>query len=68
MAVWSYCDGFVGRRDWGVAALEGLLLTNVALHWTALLLEAFGAHQTRFSLTVMTQNRVWRLLDRRFTP
>ena len=41
---WSYCDGFFGRRDWGMAALEGLLLTNVALHWTALLLEAFGAH------------------------
>ena len=42
MAVWSYCDGFVGRRDWGMAALEGLLLTKVALHWTALLVEAFG--------------------------
>jgi hypothetical protein len=34
----SYCDGFFGRRDWGMAALEGLLLTNVALNWTALLL------------------------------
>jgi hypothetical protein len=43
MVVWSYCDGFFGRRDWGMAALEGLLLTKAALHWTALLLEAFGA-------------------------
>jgi hypothetical protein len=42
MVVWSYCDGFVGRGDRGMAALEGLLLTNVALHWTALLVEAFG--------------------------
>ena len=43
MVLWSYCDGFFGRRDWGMAALEGLLLTKVALHWTALLVEAFGA-------------------------
>ena len=43
MVVWSYCDGFFGRRDWGMAALEGLLLTKAALHWTALLLEACGA-------------------------
>jgi len=43
MAVWSYCDGFFGRRDWGMAALKGVLLTKAALHWTALLLEAFGA-------------------------
>ncbi len=43
MAVWSYCDGFFGRRDCGMAALEGVLLTKAALHWTALLLEAFGA-------------------------
>ncbi len=43
MVVWCYCDGFVGRRDWGMAALEGLLLTKVALHWAALLVEAFGA-------------------------
>ena len=42
LVVWSYCDGFVGRRDWGMAALEGVLLTKVALHWTALLVEAFG--------------------------
>jgi hypothetical protein len=42
MVVWSYCDGFFGRRDWGMAALEGVLLTKAALHWTALLLEAFG--------------------------
>ena len=42
MAVGSYCDGFFGRRDWGMAALEGVLLTRVALHWTALLVEAFG--------------------------
>ncbi len=40
--VWSYCDDFFGRRDWGVAALEGVLLTKAALHWTALLVEAFG--------------------------
>jgi hypothetical protein len=43
MVVWSYCDGFFGRRDWGMAALEGVLLTKAALHWTALLVEAFGA-------------------------
>ena len=43
MVVWSYCDGFFGRRDWAMAALEGVLLTKVALHWTALLVEAFGA-------------------------
>ncbi len=43
MVVWSYCDGFFGRQDWGMAALEGVLLTKVALHWTALLVEAFGA-------------------------
>ena len=43
MAVWSYCDGFFGLRDWGMAALEGVLLTHVALEWTALLLGAFGA-------------------------
>jgi hypothetical protein len=43
MVVWSYCDGFVGRRDWSMAALEGLLLTKVALHWAALLVEAFDA-------------------------
>ncbi len=43
MVVWSYCDGFFGRRDWGMAALEGVLLTKVALHWAALLVEAFGA-------------------------
>jgi hypothetical protein len=42
MVVWSYCDGFFGWRDWGMAALEGVLLTKVALHWTALLVEAFG--------------------------
>jgi hypothetical protein len=42
MVVWSYCDGFFGRRDWGMAALEGLLLTKAALHWTALLLAAIG--------------------------
>ncbi len=43
MVVWSHGDGFFGRRDWGMAALEGLLLTKVALHWTALLVKAFGA-------------------------
>ena len=31
MVVWSYCDGFFGRRDWGMAALEGLLLPEAAL-------------------------------------
>jgi hypothetical protein len=31
LVVWSYCDGFFGRRDWGMAALEGLLLTEAAL-------------------------------------
>jgi hypothetical protein len=43
MVVWSYCDGFFGRRDWGMAALEGVLLTKAALHWAALLVGAFGA-------------------------
>ena len=43
MVVWSHCDGFYGRRDWGMAALEGLPLAEAALHWTALLLEASGA-------------------------
>ena len=32
LAVWSYCDGFYGRWDWGMAALEGVLLTKAALH------------------------------------
>jgi hypothetical protein len=39
----SYCDGFFGRLHWGLAALEGMLLLKLALNWTALLLEAFGA-------------------------
>jgi hypothetical protein len=42
MVVWSYCDGFFGRRDWPMAALEGVLLSKAALHWTALLLGTFG--------------------------
>jgi hypothetical protein len=42
LVVWCYCDGLVGRTDWGLAALEGLLRLRLAMEWAALLLDAFG--------------------------
>lgn len=42
LVVWCYRDGLIGRMDWGLAALEGLLRLRLAMEWAALLLEAFG--------------------------
>ena len=33
MLVWCYCDGMVGRLNWGLAALEALLRLRLALAW-----------------------------------
>ena len=42
LVVWCYCDGLIGRMDWGLAALEGLLRLRLAMEWAALLSGAFG--------------------------
>jgi hypothetical protein len=37
LLVWCYCDGMVGRLNWGLAALEALLRLRLALVWVEFL-------------------------------
>ena len=40
LLVWCYCDGMVGRLNWGLAALEALLRLRLALAWVEFLFNA----------------------------
>ncbi len=44
LLVWCYCDGMVGRLNWGVAALAALLRLRLALAWVDFL---FGSSLTQ---------------------
>jgi hypothetical protein len=43
LLLWCYCDGMIGRLDWGLAALEALLRLRLALAWVEVLFEASGS-------------------------
>jgi hypothetical protein len=43
LLVWCYCDGMVGRLNWGLAALEALLRLRLALAWVDFLFAALAS-------------------------